>query len=149
MTTIDKLDISVYISYAMRTEYVEAIKKEFRLDQAESIPTQTTLVDFQVKPSEIDLLLGVAAVTTPWAIFLPPKRFMGRRRSPFTVARVTPSLGSQHDQDEKEQEIEDMECETAEEEREKSVLLSCFQQITKINDWLSHIISRIGQFLQA
>ncbi|MDP1835372.1 MAG: DUF5399 family protein [Chlamydiales bacterium] len=149
MTTIDNFDIKVHISYAQRTEFVEAIRKEFRLDQAASIPPQIQVIDFQPKPAEIDLLLGVARVLTPWALFLPPPRFRTRRRSPFTVARVIPTLGSQDKQDEQEEKIAHTECETAEDEREKTILLSCFQTITKINDWLGHIVSRIGQFLQA
>ncbi len=149
MATINNLDISVYVQYAVRTEFVESIRKEFRLDQADSIPGQITVVDFHQKPSEIDLLLGVASVTTPWAIFLPPKLFQGRRRSPFTVARVAPTLGSQQDQDEREERIGSTVCDSAEEEREKSVLLACFEMITKINDWLGHITSRVLQFLQA
>lgn len=150
MTTIDKFDISVHIQYAQRTEFVEAIRKEFRLDQATSIPPQTTVVDFRPKPAEIDLLLGVARVLTPWAMFLPPPHFRYRRRSPFTVARVLPSLGSQDHQDEQEEKLNDTDCsDNPEEEREKVILLSCFAQITKINSWLGHIITRIAQFLQA
>ncbi len=150
MTTIDKFDFSVHIAYAQRTEFVEQIRKEFRLDQAASIPPQTIVVDFQPKPSEVDLLLGVGRVLTPWALFLsPPPRKFGRRRSPFTVSRVVPTLGNQHRQDEQQESIASTLCESPEEEREKSILLSCFDQITKINDWLGHIVSRIGQFLQA
>jgi hypothetical protein len=149
MATIDSFDISVHIQYAQRTEFVESIRKEFRLEQAASIPPQIQVVDFQPKPAEIDLLLGVARVLTPWALFLPPPKFKGRRRSPFTVARIVPTLGSQEKQDDQEEKIAHAECFTSEEEREKTILLACFSQITKINDWLGHIVSRIGQFLQA
>ncbi len=149
MTTIDKLDIGVYIQYAQRTQWVEQIKSEFRLEEAESIPPQAMVVDFQPKPSEMDMLLGVIKVSTPWALFVTPMRFREQRRSPFTVARIVPSLGSQDDQEETEEELEQYEPETAEEEREKAILLGCFKQITKLNDWLGHVIGRIGQFLQA
>lgn len=150
MTTIDNFDIKIHMEYARRTEFVESIKREFpSIDRAESIPAQLQVVDFRPRPSEVDLLLGVARVLTPWAVFLPPRKFIGRRRSPFTVARVVPTLGSQQDQDALEAEILNTVCDSPEQEREKYMLLACFQQITKINDWLGHIVSRIGQFLQA
>lgn len=148
MATIDKLDINVHIEYAQRTEMVEAIKQQYGLDQASSIPAQTQMVDFLPKLSELDILLGVVTVTTPWALFLPPRAFMMRRRSPFAVSRIIPSLGNLEDQEDLEGHIGRVKCETLEEEREKSAILACFSQMNQINEWLGHIIGRIGQFLQ-
>jgi len=149
MATIDKLDLSVYVQYAQRTQYVEQIRQEYRLDQAETIPPQLMVVDFTPKPSEMDLLLGVITVTTPWAMFLPPKRWRERRRSPFAVASVAPSLGTSEEQMELADEIEQVQTSSAEEAREKKVLMNCFQQLHRLNDWLGHVVGRIGQFLQA
>lgn len=147
-TTIDKFDINVYIDFAQRTEAYEQIIKQYSLDQASSIPPQIKMVDFFPKLSEMDLLLGVITVTTPWALFLPPSFFGVRRRSPFAVARIIPSLGTLEDHENLQSFIGSIQCETAEEEREKAAILSCFSQMDKINEWLGHIIGRIHQFLQ-
>lgn len=149
MATVDNFDIKVYIEYAQRAEFVEAVRREFRLGEAESIPPQTQVVDFQPKPSEIDLLLGVGKVATPWATFSPPPQFKSYRQSPFSIARVAPTLGSQTRQEAQEEKIGQIECRTAEEEREKHVLIACFQTISKVNGWLEHVVTRVLQFLQA
>jgi len=148
MTTIDKLDIGIYIQYARRTQLIEQINQQYRLEEASSIPPQLQLVDLYPKISELDLLLGVVPVQTPWAYFFPPPQFRFQRRSPFGFFRVAPSLGSFEDEEEDEQKLEEIACETEEEQEEKAVLKSCFIQIEKINNWLSFIVGRVGQFLQ-
>jgi hypothetical protein len=148
MATIDQLDISVYNLYAMRTRMLEQINNELRLGEAASIPPQTAVVDYLPKMTELDLLLGVGPVVTPWAYFYPPKQFRTIRRSPFAFFRIAPSLGSLEKQDEDEEKAEAVVCETDEEENERSAMIGCLKEIRKINNWLSFIVGRVGQFLQ-
>ncbi|MBA2726954.1 MAG: DUF5399 domain-containing protein [Parachlamydiaceae bacterium] len=148
MATIDNLDLSIYNLYALRTRMIEQTNQQFRLDQAGSIPPQILVMDSFPKPTEIDLLLGVVPILTPWAYFFPPTAFRRKRRSPFGFARILPSLGDQDEQEKNEQAVASMECRTPEEEREKQSLTACFEQIAKINRWLSHIVGRVGQLLQ-
>lgn len=148
MATIDKLDISVYNLYALRTRMIEQINQEFRFQEASSIPPQTQVLDVYPKLSELDLLLGIVPVSTPWALFMPPSRFQKVRRSPFSFSRVAPSLGNFDQHEEDVTLIEEVKCHTADEKKEKEAMLACFSQIEKINDWLGFIIGRIGQFLQ-
>lgn len=148
MTTIDKLDIGIYMQYARRTTLIEQTNQEYHLDQAASIPAQIQVLDVYPKLTEMDLLLGVRIVQNPWAFFLPPSSYRFQRRSPFGFFRVAPSLGSFEEEEEDERKFDEIECETEEEETEKKALKSCFQQIKKINNWLSFIVGRVGQFLQ-
>lgn len=148
MTTIDKLDIGIYIQYARRTQLIEQINQQYHLDEASSIPPQILLVDIYPKLSEMDLLLGIVPVQTPWAYFFPPPRFRFQRRSPFGFFRVAPSLGSFEEEDEDERKLEDIECKTDTDLKEKKAIKACFEQIDKINNWISFIVGRVGQFLQ-
>lgn len=148
MATIDKLDLSVYNLYAMRTRMIEQINQQYRLDQASSIPPQTMMVDNYPKLTELDLLLGIVPLHTPWAYFYPPQKFRFIRRSSFAFFRIVPSLGSLEEQEQQEKQLESVECHSPEEEKEKSAIKGCFKQIEEINRWLGHIIGRVGQFLQ-
>jgi hypothetical protein len=148
MTTIDKLDISIYNLYAVRTRMMEQINQELRLGEASTIPPQTMLVDTFPKLTELDLLLGVGPVVTPWAYFYPPKRFRFIRRSPFSFFRVVPTLGTLEEHEELEGKVGATKCKTDEEKEEKRAIQGCLEQIGKINNWLSFIVGRIGQFLQ-
>lgn len=148
MATIDQLDISIYNMYALRTRMLEQTQQQYRLREADSIPPQTMLVDTYPKLTELDLLLGVATVLTPWAYFYPPKRFRFIRRSPFAFFRVAPSLGSLDEHPDIEAKVNDVKTESKEEEKEKEAILGCLGQIDKINNWLSFIVGRVGQFLQ-
>lgn len=148
MTTIDKLDIGIYIQYARRTNMIEQITQQYHLDQASSIPAQIQVLDYYPKLTEMDVLLGVGIIKNPWAFFFPPPQFRFQRRSPFGFFRVAPSLGSFEEEEENEKELDDVECETEEEENEKKALKNCFEQIKKINNWISFIVGRVGQFLQ-
>jgi hypothetical protein len=148
MATIDNLDLSIYNLYAMRTRMIEQTNQQFRLDQAGSIPPQISILDSFPKPTEIDLLLGVVPILTPWAYFFPPLAFRRKRRSPFGFSRILPSLGNQEEQEKSEQALASTPCHSPEEEQEKQVLTACFSQITKINSWLAHIVGRVGQLLQ-
>lgn len=148
MATIDKLDLSVYNLYAMRTKMIEQINQQYRLDQAASIPPQTHLLSTYPKLTEIDLLLGIVPLHTPWAYFYPPQKFRFIRRSPFSFYRVAPSLGTFEEQEEDERQFESVECTTEEEKKEKAAIKRCFKQIEEINRWMGYIIGRVGQFLQ-
>jgi hypothetical protein len=148
MATIDQLDLSVYNLYAIRTKMIEQINQELRLDQAASIPPQTQLVDNFPKLAEIDILLGILPLNTPWAFFYPPQKFRRARRSSFSFYRIVPSLGSLEEQAQVEQMIDSVECNTPEEVSEKAAIKNCFKQIGQINRWMGYIIGRIGQFLQ-
>jgi len=147
-TTIDKLDLSVYNLYAVRTRMIEQINQQLHLDQAGTIPPQIQILDAYPKLAELDILLGISPLLAPWAYFFPPRHFASQRRSPFGVARLLPSLGDEEEQEEKEHEAAIVECETDEEEAEKKAILKCFGQITKINSWLGYIVGHRGQFLQ-
>lgn len=148
MATIDNLDLNVYNLYAIRTRMIEQINSQLRLDQASSIPPQIQVMNAYPTLTEIDLLLGITPLNTPWAYFFPPSKFIDKRRSPFGFARIMPSLGNQEDQEEDEEKLEQAECETEEEESERKAIKACFSQITNINQWLKHIVGRMGQFLQ-
>jgi len=148
MATIDKLDLSVYNLYAIRTMMVEQTNQKMHLDQAASIPPQTMVVNSSIKLTELDLLLGIVPLHTPWAYFYPPAKFALIRRSPFSFSRVAPSFGSLSDQDNEEELLESISCSTDQEESEKSAIRNCFKQIGQINRWMGYIVGRIGQFLQ-
>lgn len=148
MATIDKLDISVYNMYAIRTRMIEQINQQLHLESASSIPPQTLVLNTQIQMSELDLLLGVAPMLNPWAYFFPPKQFGVKRRSPFTFSRVIPSLKATDENSEEFALLQEIPCKTAEEEAEKATLTSCFKEVNKLNNWLSFIIGRVGQFLQ-
>jgi hypothetical protein len=148
MATIDKLDINVYNLYALRTKMIEQINQQLQLDKAASIPPQTFVVDYFPKLTELDILLGIVPVATPWALFLPPKRFELLRRSPFSFFRVAPAFGSLEEQEEDAQKLAKIPCGSPEEEKEKSILNNCLKKIDWINGMMSYIIGRVGQFLQ-
>lgn len=146
--TIDNIDIGVYFQYARRMQMIEQINRQYHFEEASSIPPQLQVVTFYPKLSEIDLLLGIIPLHTPWAYFFPPPRFRFQRRSPFGFFRVAPSLGSFEDQENNEEKIEAIECDEEDEKKEKAAIKACFKQIDKINNWLSFIVGRVGQFLQ-
>ncbi len=148
MPTIDKLDIGIYIQYARRTQLIEEINKQYRLQEADTIPAQLQLVDIYPKLAEIDILLGVIPVTTPWAYFFPPKSFSTQRRSPFSFSRVVPILSDEGKEETEEEKLGRQKCDSKEEEQEKEVIGGCLKQIKKINSWLGFVIGRMGQFLQ-
>jgi hypothetical protein len=149
--TIDKFDIGVYIQYARRTQLIEQVNSQYHMRDATGVPAQALIVDLYPKLAELDLLLGIATLSSPWAYFYAPRSYSAQRRSPFSFHRIIPFMGERQneDEDKKDEEIiEEMECKTPEEERERTVLKSCFRQIEEINSLLRYIGGRIGQFLQ-
>ncbi len=143
-TTVDKLDKSVYDTYALRTRMLEQINQELRLDQASSVPPQVFYLRSYPLLSEMELLLGIIPYHTPWAYFFPPKKFI--RRSPFGY-RMALSLGTLSEQEKLEEKLAQFHCNTSEEKAEKEILLNCFKMINKVNGWLGHIIGRMGSLL--
>lgn len=147
-TTIDKLEMSAYLRYAEHSMMVERTNQQWRLDQAGSIPPQISILDVYPKLAELDLLLGISPVVASWAYFFPPPNFMKKRRSPFGVSRLLPSLGDEEEQEEQEHRAASQPCADEEEVEEKNAIMKCFAQISKINGWLGYIIGHRGQFLQ-
>jgi len=127
---------------------VEEINQQLRLDQASSIPPQTQVINYFPSLTELDILLGVVPLATPWALFFPPKHFEKLRRSPFSFSRVAPSLGSLDDRDRATERLNSVEVDSQGEAKEKEKILACLKEIDKVNSWLKYIIGRIGQFLQ-
>ena len=146
--TIDQLDLSVYSNYALRITLIEQINSQLRMTEAASIPPQIQVVDVYPKLTELDLVLGIVPLATPWAYFYPPQRFRDTRRNPFSFFRVGPSFGSLAKQEEDEAALEAIACSSPQEEAEKATIRSCLKQMGKINDMINYIIGRVGQFLQ-
>lgn len=146
-TTIDNFDIGVYLNYARRTQYIEQIRKEYRLQEASAIPPQTYVTGFQPIATELERLLGVMKTYAPWAYFLPPQKFKYRRRSPFSFYRVAPSLGTLQEQENDKKLIAALVCETPEEEFEKKTILNFFEETEHLNELINYINGRIGGIL--
>lgn len=146
MTTIDRLDISIYDLYAKRQVMVEQINQQFRLQEAQNIPAQTQVLNLNPELTQLDILLGIIPLNTPWAYFFPPKAKL--RRSPFVAFRVASSLGSLEDQATLFNYIQNLKTNSPEEEQEKQAILECFKQLDVLNEWMGFIFGRKGQFLQ-
>lgn len=148
--TIDRLDISIYVQYARRTQLIEQVQQQYSLREATTVPAQALIVDLYPKLKELDILLGVAATFAPWAYFYPPKSFTNQRRSPFTFHRVIPILGEEEHEDEEalEKRLASLECTSEEEENEKGIIRRCLGEVKKLNSLMRFIGGRIGQFLQ-
>jgi hypothetical protein len=156
MATIDKLDLSVYNQYAVRTEMIRQFESQIQMAKASAIPTHTQVSDNYPKLPEIDLLLGLRTSHASWAMFAPPKEFRELRRSPFNKRhRIAPSFeGSQSDIESfldsynPDSERDKDEKEKGEEKEEQNTLKECFTQMGTINSWLGEIIGNIGRFVQ-
>lgn len=148
MKEIYNFSLQVHIDYAKRIESTERFNKEYRVEQAAGIQSQTLVVTLSPKQAELEKLFGVVAIHTPWAYFFAPPLYRYQRRSPFGFFRVAPSLGSFDIEDESEKQLDLVHCETDEEKKQKGAIKGCFAQIDKINNWLSFIVGRVGQFLQ-
>lgn len=151
-TTIDRLDLNVHISYAVRTRMVEQTYKQLHLEEAFSIPPQTQVVvvnpEASLQLGELEMLLGILPLNTPWAYFFPPTKYRFLRRSPFAFSRVAPSLGSLDSKEALLKKIKHVLCQNATDEEEKAALIACFAKIDDINSMLNFIVGRVGQFLQ-
>lgn len=155
--TIDNFDVGIYIQYARRTQLLEQVMQQYHMKEAGSVPAQALIVNLYPKLAELDLLLGVATMGASWAYFYAPKSYSNQRKSPFAFHRIIPILeereqkkeGDEEGEEEKEKDIlEQIPCNTLEEEAEKKILRSCFKQIEELNSLLRYIGGRIGQFLQ-
>lgn len=148
MATIDKLDIAIHMQYARRVEFVEAVHGQYHLQEADSIPAQTMVVDIYPRLSEMDLLLGVPRTWAPWAFFFAPKRFFRQRRHSFARHRVAPALGSLDKSEEDLDLINSVEVTTPQQQEEKTLIQTALKQINEINDMIGFVVGRMGQFLQ-
>lgn len=146
MATIDNLDLSIHNLYAQRAVMVEQINQQFRLQEAQNIPAQTQVLNLNPELTQLDILLGIIPLNTPWAYFFPPKTKL--RRSPFVAFRVASTLGSLEDQATLFYFIKSLKTSTPEEEEEKRAILECFEQLDELNEWMGFIFGRKGQFLQ-
>ena len=146
--TLDKFDIGIYIQYARRTELIEAVRQQFHMPEAAGVSAQALIVDLYPKLSELDLLMGVTAVATPWAYFYPPRRYSAQRRSPFAFHRIITLFGSEENEMKLEGAVDQVPCSSDEDEQEKKTIKNVFGQIRKINELIRYIGGRIGQFLQ-
>jgi hypothetical protein len=144
--TIDNLDISVNNAYALRMRMIEL--NPIKIEQSQGVQPQVQVMTNIPSPEQLALIFPTEVYPTVWAFFYAPKRYYSQRRSPFTFSRLAPSLGSAEEQEALYEEIAQTPCSTPEEEREKAVLLRCFNQIDKINSMIAYIVGRIGQFLQ-
>ena len=147
-TTVNNFDTSVYVRYAQYTHYIESIKNYYHLEQAETIPAQTTIASFDPIDSKMDLLMGAVTQHTPWAMFCLPDHFVKRRRSPFSFSRIAPLLGSEERHEADLIKLDEVICETDEEEEERQVLVRCYELLEKLNDMLNFVVNRVGQFRQ-
>lgn len=146
MTTIDKLDISIYDLYARRQVMVEQINQQLRLEEAQNIPPQTQVLNLNPELTQLDILLGVVPLNTPWAYFSPPKTKL--RRSPFTTYRVASTLGSLEKQAALCESIQNIKCQSGDEEKEKATLLGLFKNLDVLNGWLGEVLGRVCQYLK-
>ena len=146
--TVDNLDIEIYKQYAMRTEFVEQVTKQYHLTEAAHIPPHTVVIQQTPMLTQLDLLLGVVTLLTPWAHFLPPKKFTSRRKSSFSFSKITPSLGSTDKQESDSLKLEQFPCSSYAEKEERNILKKCLDNIRNLNDMLGFVIGKMGQFLQ-
>lgn len=148
--TIDRLDISIYVQYARRTQLIEQVQQQYSLREATNVPAQALIVDLYPKLKELDILLGVATTFAPWAYFYPPKSFTNQRRSPFSFHRIIPILGENENEDEEvlDKRLAAIDCDSEEAEAEKGVIRRCLGEVKKLNALMRFIGGRIGQFLQ-
>jgi len=147
-TTIDRLDIGIYVQYARRMQLLEQIQQQYHLKEAGNVPAQALIIDLYPKLSELDLLLGIGTTIAPWALFMAPEDFTFQRRSPFAFHRLIPIFGEADAEEKEEKKLDDIECENEEEEQEKSAIRGCLKKIKDLNSMLRYIGGRIGQFLQ-
>lgn len=148
MATIDNLNLEVYKNYAVWISLSEQINTQLKLSEAQNVQSQISMVDLYPKLTDLDLVLGVATTAYPFAFFYPPKRFRDLRRNPFSFFRIAPSFGSLAKQEEDEERLEHIVCSTPGDQADKEIIHTCLKEMGKINDMISYIIGRVGQFLQ-
>ncbi|MGM0439918.1 MAG: DUF5399 family protein [Chlamydiota bacterium] len=148
MATVFDLDFNANIEYARRTSLVESVNQQFRFSEAHSVPAQIQIVDAYPRLLEMEALLGMIRYHAPWAMFMPPRKFYEQRRPSFTSYRVVPSLGSLEKQAADYAKITGYPAKTPKTKLEMRAIASCLEMVDQINEWISHVVGRIGQFLQ-
>lgn len=148
--TIDQIRNESHRDYANLKILAEQVSKEFPASAVTSLSGQVRIDTVTPQPTELDLLLGVVAVLTPWAMFLTPDSLYGKKRRmrvPFGVSRILPSLGSHEYCELLQQTVLAHLCTMHEEEREKSALDNFFAMLQKLDTWQNDIFNRIHQFM--
>lgn len=147
---IHSFDWAIHNEYA-KTKYSleQTATTVVDVNRAIEIPAHTQVVDTIVKYPNILSLVGLHVTHMPWAMFVPPRNFRRRRRSPFAAHCVAPELA---DTDEALEaiiaKIENCPCPTDTDQAEQKTLLAMGDTIENLNRLLRHVKSRIAQFLQ-
>lgn len=146
---IHSFDWTIHNEYAKTKYSLEQARTVVDVADSHAIPAHTEVPDTIVKYPNILSLVGLHVTHMPWAMFLPPRNFRRRRRSPFAAHCVAPELA---DTDEALEaimaKIENCPCPTEADEKEQSILLAMGETIEQLNRLLRHVKSRIAQFLQ-
>jgi hypothetical protein len=145
MPTIDKLpDYEISTSYALRILLLEEVKRK----ADETRVADLTIVSYKPTYTDLETVMGVVQGPQAYASFHAPEDFYDMRRNPFTTFSVGPSFGSVEKRNAYENLIESTACPTAQDAAEKNTLLSCWGVVKKLDDMVSFISGRKGQFLQ-
>lgn len=146
---IHSFDWAIHNEYAKTRYSLEQTQKFMDVARSPEIPPHTQVVDTIVKYPNIMSLVGLHVTHMPWAMFLPPRNFRRRRRSPFAAHCVAPELA---DTDEALEaiiaKIENCPCPTDVDRSEQKILMNLGDTIENLNRLLRHVKSRIAQFLQ-
>lgn len=142
--TQDNLPLRVSQEYAYRIHLVEELQRK----SDESRVADVLVVSTEPMYPEIETAMGITARPQPYASFSAPNNFFDLRRNPFTTYSVGPSFGSLRERAECERTIATTQCNTAEDEAGKAILLSCVQMVDKINNMISNVSNNMLRFLQ-
>jgi hypothetical protein len=146
--TIDNFSTGVYEHFARQSVYVESVNKYYQLDKDATIPPQTHVVTSDPRLSHLDRLMGSPARYKSWAMIREPQGFNEQRKTPFSMARVAPALGSADAQDARLARVQGVPTKTRQEKHESATITTAFERIENLNMMLDFTIGRIGQFLQ-
>ncbi len=156
---LSKLPLQTYIQYAKRTQYIEALNRVYRFNEAATVPRQVEVNDVFPREQDIDILLGVIRANRPWASFMPPPRFdqgslsgtlrtLYQREPSFNRYRAAPKLGSLEKQEADYHRVLNYPETSPSARREKKALKRLFEHLEDVNGMVSYVTGRIGQFLQ-
>ena len=146
-TTIDKLDIGIYVQYARMTQFREEIERQYGLGAAGQIAPHTIVVDIDQRPTSLDALMGVGGGIR-YSEVAAPAGFFAQHRSVFTTHCVVPSLGSEERHEADVAKVSAVKCRSPEARQEQSILKNLYDVRGDLNDQILYIFSHIGQFLQ-
>lgn len=148
--TVYQLGLDAHNAYAERTALAEQVSKQFPPGELSSISSSVRIDTVTPQLPELELLIGNAAVMTPWATFETPDTLYGKHRKhrvPFGISNLLPSLGSHEHCVSLQQTVLAHPCKNPEEERERHSLDNFFGMLQKLNTWLNDVFNRIHQFM--